>query len=97
MSGQRRTSEEWQTLFAEFEAGSDNAATFCRARGISSSNFYKRRSQHLERSSSVFVTARRAAPAASPVTIQINDTIVRCDAQTPVNPRGQDQLPGRNA
>lgn len=85
MSGQRRTSEEWQTLFAEFETGNESAATFCQAHGISSSNFYKRRSQHLERSSSAFVTARRAAPAVSPVTIQINDAIIRCDTRTPVN------------
>ena len=84
MSGKRRSSDEWQRLLTEFEAGDESPAEFCRGRGISSSNFYKRRTAHTAVSSSAFVAARRAAPSAASVTVQVNEVVIRCDTQTPV-------------
>lgn len=87
MSGPRRSSKEWQQLLAEFDAGTESAAEFCSSRGISSSNFYKRRSART-RTSSAFAVARRAAPASvqplAPISVQINNVTIRCDSQTPV-------------
>ncbi|MFK7976996.1 MAG: hypothetical protein AB8C02_12720 [Halioglobus sp.] len=88
MTGQRRSSNEWQQLLAEFDAGTETAATFCRSRGINSSNFYKRRMTRTRASSSAFVVARRAAPpslqTSAPISVQINDVTIRCDSQVPV-------------
>lgn len=83
MSGKRRSSDEWRQLIADFESGAESASTFCRDRGISTSNFYKRRTTHAGGSPSAFVAARRAAPPAS-VTVQVNDVVIRCDTQTAV-------------
>ena len=39
----RRTSSEWEAIFAEFEASSLSAAAFCRRKQIAKSTFTKRR------------------------------------------------------
>ena len=39
----RRTSSEWESIFAEFEASSLSAAAFCRRKQIAKSTFTKRR------------------------------------------------------
>ena len=85
MPGQRRSKDEWEQLLTEFNAVSENAADFCRARGISSSNFYKRRTSRATGSRPAFVAARRAAPPVSSVAVQINDVVIRCDTQTQVS------------
>lgn len=84
MPGKRRSSEEWQQLIAEFESGTENTTAFCSSRGISTSNFYKRRTARAGMLRSTFVVARRAAPPAAPVSVQFNDVTIRCDVQTPV-------------
>lgn len=84
MAGQRRTSEEWQRLIDEFEAGSESSKAFCLRHSLSPSNFYKRRSTRVSASSSAFVPARRAEPPAALVNVQVNDVVIRCDTQTPV-------------
>lgn len=84
MAGRRRSSEEWQHLIDEFESGSESSKAFCLRHGLSPSSFYKRRSTRVSASPSAFVAARRAAPSVTPVTVQINDIVIRCDTQTPV-------------
>ena len=88
MSGERRSSKEWQQLLTEFDAGTESAAEFCRSRGINNSNFYKRRMTRTRASSSAFAVARRVAPpshqTSAPISVQINDVTIRCDSQTPV-------------
>ena len=85
----RRTSEEWRELITQFETSGESATAFCRSRGISTSNFYKQRGRRAS-ASSVFVVARRVAPAAtqgptaSQISVQISDVVIRCDAQTSV-------------
>ena len=39
----RRTSSEWESIFAEFEASSLSAAAFCRRKQIAKSTFTKHR------------------------------------------------------
>ena len=84
MAGQRRSSEEWQLLIDEFEASAESGKAFCLRHGLSPSNFYKRRSTYVGASPSAFVATRRATPSACPVTVQVNDVVIRCDTQTPV-------------
>lgn len=84
MAGQRRTKNEWKQLITEFEAGSEDATTFCCNRGISTSNFYKRRTGRSYNSSSTFVSARRVAPSVCALSVQVGEVVVRCDTQTPV-------------
>ncbi len=84
MAGQRRTKDEWHQLITEFESGNESAAIFCQSRGISTSNFYKQRTMRAAGSTSAFVTARRAAPSASLVAVQVDEVMIRCDTQTPV-------------
>lgn len=88
MPGQRRSSEEWEELLSEFDAGTETAAEFCRRKELKSSNFYKQRAARVGDSSPAFVVARRAAPSAplsaAPITVQVNDVIIRCDSQASV-------------
>ena len=84
MARQRRSSDEWQRLIEEFEAGSESSRAFCLRHSISPSNFYKRRSTRMNAPTPSFVEARRAAPPSCPVTVQVGDVAIRCDAQTPV-------------
>jgi len=84
MAGKRRTKDEWQQLIAEFEAGDESPTIFCRNRGISTSNFYKRRSGRVYSVPSSFVAAQRTAPSACVLTVQVGETVIRCDTQTPV-------------
>lgn len=84
MASSSRSRDEWHEFITEFEAGSESVKTFCLRHGLSLSNFYKRRSTRVSASTSAFVAARRSAPPAAPVTVQINEVVIRCDTQTPV-------------
>ena len=84
MAGKRRTKVEWEQLIAEFERGDENIKAFCLRHSLTPSNFYKRRSTRANASASAFVAARRAAPSASSVAVQIDEIVIRCDTQTPV-------------
>ena len=84
MAGKRRTKDEWQQLIAEFDASSDSPTTFLRSRGISTSNFYKQRTGRVYSAPSAFVAARRAAPSACVLTVQVGEVVIRCDTHTPV-------------
>lgn len=84
MAGKRRSSDEWDQLFDEFEAGDESGKAFCLRQGISTSNFHKRRSERVSASPSVFVAARRAAPSTCSVTLQVGEVAIHCDTQAPV-------------
>ena len=84
MARQRRTSEEWERLIAEYENGDESIKAFCLRHAMTPSNFYKRRSARTDVPSAAFVKARRAAPPASAVAVQVNDVTIRCDTQTSV-------------
>jgi hypothetical protein len=84
MAGKRRTKGEWQQLIADFESGNESTTIFCRSHGISTSNFYKQRTMQAAGSTSAFVAARRAAPSACVLTVQVGEVVIRCDTHTPV-------------
>lgn len=81
MRGQRRTSAQWQQLLGEFEASGQTAKAFCKTRGISPSNFFKRRSAIKARNGSAFV-ATRVNPGSSAITLQVEEVSIRCGVET---------------
>jgi len=84
MPRQRRTSEEWERLIAEYEDGDESIKAFCLRHAMTPSHFYKRRNARTDVPSSAFAKARRAAPPASAVAVQVNEVTIRCDTQTSV-------------
>jgi len=84
MARQRRTSEEWERLIAEYDAGDETIKAFCLRHALAPSNFYKRRQARTGALPSAFAKARRAAPPVSSVVIQVNEVTLRCDTQTSV-------------
>ena len=82
--GKRRSADEWQQLFVDFEASSETVAAFCAPRGLSAMYFGKKYRSH--KSSFVGVSIKSASkPVAHPVTLQIGDVFVRCDSNTPTH------------
>ena len=84
MARKRRSSAEWLQLLNEFEAGDESSKAFCLRHGISTSNFYKRRSTRVSAARPAFVAAQRAAPTSCPVTVQVGEVAIRCDTQTSI-------------
>ena len=84
MARQRRTSEEWERLIAEYDASNETIKAFCLRHALAPSNFYKRRLARTGAPSSAFAKARRAAPPVSSVVIQVNEVTLSCDTQTSV-------------
>lgn len=84
MLSKRRTSEDWERLIAEYDAGNETIKAFCLRHALTPSNFYKRRQAHTDAPSSAFAKARRAAPPVSSVAVQVNEVTIRCDTQTSV-------------
>jgi len=76
----RRTTEQWQALFAEHERSGQSAAAFCRERGLCPKYFSLRRKQLSPGpgregvSAFVPVTAPSASPAAR-IEIQLNNDV----------------------
>ena len=84
MLSKRRTSEDWERLITEYDAGNETIKTFCLRHELTPSNFYKRRQARTDAASSAFTKARRVAPPFSSVAVQVNDVTIRCDTQTSV-------------
>jgi len=68
----RRTAEEWEAIFAEFEASELSAAAFCRRKKLAKSTFTKRRQSRWKRpatrrrSTAGFVELTPQQPAVPP-------------------------------
>ena len=84
MARQRRTSEEWERLIAEYDAGDETIKAFCLRHALTPSNFYKRRQARSDVLPSAFAKARRATPPVSSVAVQVNEVTIRCDTQASV-------------
>ena len=83
MPGSKRSDEQWQSLFEDFERSGVSAAAFCRERGLPAPYF---RTKYRERSSrdskNAFAKVQVVTPPAA-VNISISDVQIRCHASVP--------------
>mgnify|MGYP001819625408 FL=1 len=83
MLGSKRSDEEWQSLFDDFEGSGESAAAFCRERGLPAPYFRTKYRQRSNQGGSVaFAKVQVVAPPGA-VNISIGEVQIRCDASVP--------------
>ncbi len=83
MRGSKRSDEQWQALFDEFERSGESAVTFCRERSLPAPYFrtkYRRSSSQTRKAA--FTKVQVAAPTTA-VSISLGEGQIRCDATVP--------------
>jgi len=80
MPGSKRSDQEWQSLFEDFERSGGSAAAFCRERGLPAPYFRTKYRERSGRDSTNTFAKIQVARSAAAVNISIGGVQIRCDA-----------------
>lgn len=83
MPGSKRSDEQWQALFDDFERSGLSAAAFCRERDLPAPYFRTKYRQRSNRGGEVAFTKVQVATPSAAVSILVGDVQIRCDASVP--------------